>query len=373
MFVPALDSAGIPYRLVGVSALEHFFDFPQSPVVTLEVDTDVVQLARTLDRLEFPGLPAWDATAYSDGREILIRAEDSTGTDSRHPLLRFTFDPARRAFYDPEEMYPLLREARSRLAPRRARRRLEAWQVEPVAVEGLQPIEAALLSATVPITIDPRSLDRWRDDAALPPSYHRLLLMRVLTGRFAWRGIDILERCGYLGAVIPELSSMRGTEHSKEGHPEGDAWQHTLETFRYRKTPDLALSLALMFHDSGKPDATERGGRRFDGHADLGARVAAKVLRRLEFDPELIDQVQWLCRYHMMPGALERLPDYRRDPLMRSPLFPILLELYRCDLSSTYRGPDGYYRACTIYRRYLKKQPSGNQPVSGEMVKLYVD
>jgi poly(A) polymerase len=76
----------------------------------------------------------------------------------------------------------------------------------------------------------------------------------------------------------------------------------------------------------------------------------------------------------MMPGALDRLPDNRREPLMASADFPQLLELYRCDLSSTYRGPEGYYGACRVYRRYLKKARSlDRERIGRELVELYVE
>jgi poly(A) polymerase len=54
--------------------------------------------------------------------------------------------------------------------------------------------------------------------------------------------------------------------------------------------------------------------------------------------------------------------------------FPILLELYRCDLESTYRGPDGYYRACKIYRDYLKNEANPFRSADGKkLVRLFVD
>jgi len=174
--------------------------------------------------------------------------------------------------------------------------------------------------------------------------------------------------------MMPELSRMRETAHSKEGHPEGDVWRHTLETFRYRKNQDLTVSLALLLHDIGKPYAQENNGRRFDQHAEIGSDISARILGRLGFCRETIEAVGWLIRNHMIPGAIEALPAYRRNRTMSSPLFPQLLELYRCDLSSTFRGPDGYYRACTIYRKYLKDvaNPFRN-PDGKKTLRLYVE
>ena len=79
-------------------------------------------------------------------------------------------------------------------------------------------------------------------------------------------------------------------------------------------------------------------------------------MRRLGYEESLVAEVCYLIRYHMMPAALARLPLYRTERLMGSPLFPDLLELYRADLVSTFRKPTGYYEACRIYKRFLKNQ-----------------
>ena len=38
---------------------------------------------------------------------------------------------------------------------------------------------------------------------------------------------------------------MANVPHSKDHHPEGDVWEHTLATFAHRKSPDLMLPAAL--------------------------------------------------------------------------------------------------------------------------------
>jgi len=127
-----------------------------------------------------------------------------------------------------------------------------------------------------------------------------------------------------------------------------------LETFRYRKLSDLRLSLGLLLHDVGKPLSRAADGRRFDRHSEIGARLARRFLERLDFTRALADDVEFLIRRHMMPAALPRLPLNRVREDLENPLFPMLLELYRCDELSTFRGPDGYYEACAAYRQYLK-------------------
>jgi poly(A) polymerase len=222
--------------------------------------------------------------------------------------------------------------------------------------------------------VDPGSLEIVDRFPSLDPETQRSLLSAILTGNSPWDGLNLLRSSGFIGHYWPELNDMAGTEHSKEHHPEGDVWIHSLETFRYRRSRDLVLTLGLLFHDSGKPAAKPSGARKFDGHAEIGAKAAARMLRRLEFPEAVVGDVSWLVHKHMFPAALHLLPTFRTDRLMAHPLFPVLLELYRCDLESSYRGPSAYYKACRIYRSYLK---NSNNPYRGadgkKLVRLYVD
>lgn len=358
------DPHHIPYHLVGISALERFFSMPTGPYTTVEMSAELHDLARAFESLSFPGLPHWDAMVTQGEHRVLIRTAEDASTDfntaAHHPLLAFRWDPQAQTFHDPHDLYPLLKEARKRLwtaqtVPGCEDGTLPDCGPEPLEVSGLSALDAAVITARFPL-VPAGPPDQWTNDPALPPAFHQQLLTLVLTGAFAQRGLEVLRRSGYLHAVLPELIKMNATEHSKEGHPEGNVWRHTMETLQYRKHHDITTALALVLHDAGKPFAQPRGNRRFDQHADIGADLAGTILRRLEFSPALIADVQWLIRYHMIPGALDRLPDHRRDPVMASPLFPLLLEVYRCDLSSTFRGPENYYRACTIYRRFQKRQ-----------------
>jgi poly(A) polymerase len=199
-----------------------------------------------------------------------------------------------------------------------------------------------------------REVNSPEDGRTLDPLVQQTLLVQMLEGRFPKRGLDLLQRTGFIDAYWPELAPMYGVGHAKEHHPEGNLWQHTLETFAYRKQPDLLLSLGLLLHDCGKPQARPNKGRRFDRHAQIGARIAEGLLRRLGFAEGLVSDVSFLVREHMLPAFVAELPTFRTERIMSSQLFPLLLELYRCDLSSTYRGPEGYYRACRAYRSFLK-------------------
>jgi poly(A) polymerase len=218
--------------------------------------------------------------------------------------------------------------------------------------------------------------------ADVPPSQEiqRVLLTGILISPRPDCGLELLKAAGFLGEFWPELAGMDDVDHSKEFHPEGNVWKHTMETFRYRKTTgrpalrsrgkayDLLLSLGLLLHDLGKPLAAASGSRRFDGHAELGARAAWKFLERLGYDPGMIQDVCYLVKNHMLPAALPRLPLTRTGEILESPLFPTLLELYRCDESSSFKGLEGYYESSAAYQAYLRYRRNPYRQADGKKI-----
>jgi poly(A) polymerase len=212
--------------------------------------------------------------------------------------------------------------------------------------------------------------DAGREQAPGPEAQKALLVSLLLSAR-PDRGLEFLKRCGFLGELWPELALLDEVDHSKEFHPEGNVWNHTLETFRHRKPAaggayDLRLSLGLLLHDAGKPLSEKSGSRRFDGHAELGAGTARRFLERLDFEAALIDDVFYLVKNHMLPAALPRLPLVRTGEIMASPLFPTLMELYRCDEASSFKGLDGYYESAAAYQAYLRYRRNPYRSADGK-------
>jgi poly(A) polymerase len=174
--------------------------------------------------------------------------------------------------------------------------------------------------------------------------------------------LDALKKAGFVDCYWPELSALDEVEQARDFHPEGNAWRHTLETFRYRKTPALFLSLGLLLHDTGKAEASASGRHRFEAHAELGAAAARRFLRRLGFDEATVAGVAFLVRRHMLPAALPRLPLGKRGlnvgivETLTAPLFPTLLELYRSDEASSFKNLDNYHESAAAYRAWKKRQ-----------------
>ncbi|HTX73465.1 MAG TPA: HD domain-containing protein [Rectinemataceae bacterium] len=338
--------SGLPIFEASITALDAYRGFRRAPIRFMVTTSSLVDLARSFADLRYPGLPYADAVLETPEEDAeagpvctYFRCVDSPSVAEAALFapLDLMRDPRRNVFLDPRGVYPLLREASAAMRPGPPEDQL---------------FQAAVLLARQPYELGTESLSETPRDLAV--AWQRDLLGLVMTGPSPWRALELLLRSGFVGAYWPELAGLSGLDQSKEHHPEGDAWAHTMETFRYRKTPSLRLSLALLLHDVGKPDSSAVEGRRFDRHAEIGSSIAARFLTRLGFPPQLVSDVRFLVRYHMMPAALPRIPLNRLEGIIDDPRFPLLLELYKCDELSTFRGPDGYYEACAAYRSWSR-------------------
>lgn len=111
---------------------------------------------------------------------------------------------------------------------------------------------------------------------------------------------SINDNLDYLLELIPEIKSMIGFEQNHPHH-HLDVWNHTLYALSMSPN-DFYVRLTLLLHDIGKPYSCQDGEvRRFRGHAKVSAKIAYKILNRLNFDYEEIDKICYLIENHDLP------------------------------------------------------------------------
>ncbi len=177
-------------------------------------------------------------------------------------------------------------------------------------------------------------------------------LTRMLTEGRARRAFELLDRTGLLREVLPEIDRMHGIEQPPEYHPEGDVFTHTmilLEQLAAGVSPTLAWGALL--HDVGKPATFQPGpGRiRFNGHVEVGVRIAEDIARRLRFSNEETSQIISLVENHMRFGDVEKMKPSTLKRFFRLPDFPEHLALHRMDCLASHRDLSLYEFAKSRY------------------------
>ncbi|WP_288682307.1 CCA tRNA nucleotidyltransferase [uncultured Eubacterium sp.] len=107
---------------------------------------------------------------------------------------------------------------------------------------------------------------------------------------------------------IPETKYMINFQQNNPYHIY-DVWNHTvhaIEAYECDCDPDLnprdiITSLAIFFHDFGKPHCYqdgEDGIRHFKGHGKVSADMTNEIMKRLRFDNDMREKVVELVYYH---------------------------------------------------------------------------
>lgn len=140
----------------------------------------------------------------------------------------------------------------------------------------------------------------WRD--AEVTEVRRALDTMLVTKR-STEGLDACYACGLLDVWLPEVAAMVGMGDSEWRHK--DVWKHTKQVVR-QSVPRLVIRWGALLHDIGKPPTRrvdERGRVTFHGHAELGAKMyRRKVRKRLAFTGDLDKRIHFLILHHLRPA-----------------------------------------------------------------------
>jgi tRNA nucleotidyltransferase/poly(A) polymerase len=170
-------------------------------------------------------------------------------------------------------------------------------------------------------------------------------LSALLAGRQRVPALRLLDDCGGLAEVLPEVTALKGVTQNRFHHL--DVFEHTLEALDYvpgivaqleggpwltppveldmpALAPLVPLAYAVLLHDLGKPAArrVDADGRvMFWYHDAIGAQLAAAICRRLKMSRRFEQFIVLLVRQHLRLGFLVReqpltqraVARYRRD------------------------------------------------------------
>jgi poly(A) polymerase len=170
-------------------------------------------------------------------------------------------------------------------------------------------------------------------------------LSKMLTEGHARRAFLLLDETGLLEQVLPEIAAMKGVEQPPQFHPEGDVFVHTLLLLDKLPRPcPLTLAWGALLHDVGKP-ATFRVAPdriRFDGHVEVGVKMAEEICRRMRFSNDDSEQILALVNNHMRFAHVTQMKESTLKKFFRLPRFAEHLELHRIDCLSSHADLTSY-------------------------------
>ena len=169
-------------------------------------------------------------------------------------------------------------------------------------------------------------------------------VLKILTGPDPSRGLKLMFDSGILATILPEIAAMHGVQQPPEFHPEGDVFVHTCLLFELSQERSETLALAILLHDVGKPPTfTVKERIRFDGHADLGAKMAEEICRRLRLSNQQIEEVVDLVKDHLRFIHVQEMRESTLKRFLRKANFRDHLELHRLDSLASHGNLTSYH------------------------------
>ncbi len=149
-------------------------------------------------------------------------------------------------------------------------------------------------------------------------------LNKIMASRNPSLGLKLMQKCGLMQLVMPEISALQGVE-TVDGKGHKDIFFHTMQVLDNvaAESDNLWLRWAALLHDMGKPGVKRydaRQGWTFHGHEARGAHMVKRLFKRLRLPlGEEMRYVEKLVMLHMRPIILAE--DIVTDSAVRRLLF----------------------------------------------------
>jgi tRNA nucleotidyltransferase (CCA-adding enzyme) len=177
--------------------------------------------------------------------------------------------------------------------------------------DGLRVMRAIRFAATLGFALEPAT------EAAIPSALGSLArvsaervrdeLLKLLDAPRPSLGLEIAERTGILGVILPELAEGVGVAQNR--FHRFDVWRHTLASVD-ATVGDPITRLGALLHDVAKPrTAAPRpdapGESTFYRHDSVGAKMTDAICRRLRLSTREREKAVALVGHHMFWYAPE--------------------------------------------------------------------
>ncbi|MCX5749591.1 MAG: HD domain-containing protein [Candidatus Saganbacteria bacterium] len=166
--------------------------------------------------------------------------------------------------------------------------------------DGLRSMRACRLGAKLGFGIEQKTFDAIPKAAGtfkkVAPERIREELIKMMSADKPSVGIEYMRKSGLLKIVMQELEECLGVEQPKPYHVY-DVYHHSIYSCDHAPKELPMVRLAALFHDIAKPSTKKED--TFYGHESESAIVSEKIMKRLKFSNDNIEEVSNLIKNHM--------------------------------------------------------------------------
>lgn len=176
------------------------------------------------------------------------------------------------------------------------------------------------------------------------------------------RGLKLLIEAGVMPFILSALCEGEGVKQKEQYHKYDVMWHGVYSCGA--APPVLAVRLAALLHDVGKPRALTQSGNMYN-HEIAGAQMAGEALSELRFDNDTRDTVVKLIRWHMfdLEGKAKPMTIRRRAIKLGREDFTLLISLRRADFLGSGRV-EGCVESADRWQKELMRMDAEGVPWS---------
>jgi tRNA nucleotidyltransferase (CCA-adding enzyme) len=113
---------------------------------------------------------------------------------------------------------------------------------------------------------------------------------------------EVLDKCGALEILFPELAKLKGVPQTKKYHPEGDAWIHTMLVLKNacKLSGSKDIRIAALLHDLGKGTTPKDILPSHHGHEEGGLPLIENFANKYKLPKKTLDLALKVCKFHLL-------------------------------------------------------------------------
>ncbi|MEN8213274.1 MAG: multifunctional CCA addition/repair protein [Pseudomonadota bacterium] len=198
---------------------------------------------------------------------------------------------------------------------------------------------------------------------------------RALAGPSPQRFFEVLQECGAMEVLFPEIAALHGVPQPGVHHPEIDTGVHTMLALRQAAllSDDPRVRFAVLLHDLGKGRTDPGMWPCHHGHESRGVALVDTFCQRLKVPSDYADLARLVTRYHghyrrvsgeltaaTIVKTLEALDAFRR---------PERFERFLLACEADLRGRTGREDAPLPHRRHFQRLHEAAGRVSVDQIR----